>query len=1143
MRLHLMAMICVVLMAVVHPVDAQDDAGCPGAPVLRLVVGQHGRVTPGSANNMRNQPSTSGENIGQIAAGEAFAVLDGPVCADGFNWWQVDANGVIGWTAEGRNDEYWLEPLPDDVVSDTSIAPYTRDELTAFDLLVMLTCPQENIRTAEGIDINADGRFVAFGCGSSDNAFGVYDMATRTLAGVYAGNQGFIRRLYFVPHSELILVVTDDVLALWNLETGEKLVEREIIHIRDIVFIPDGSQFVTNAQSARGVTLWDTATLTEVETLPDDRLSIVDGLAISSDGKWLAAAGRDHSVRLWDLETGEGWFATQAEMDEYISSQTRGITFSSDGRFLVTSTCLAKEYECKRVQIDWWDVANGESVKTWTHDIADLIALRFLPGDDYLVAAGYGDTLVFDSATGEQVPSTIDTGAMQFAISPDGTFLALNDGFRPRILGLSARMAESNPPSASPTAVVPAPEVITCEGFLASRLAAGEAARLIDSINLNVRAEPAATAPILDQIQGRDTVTVLDGPVCADSSAWWHIDYNGLAGWAMEGSGDDYWLEPISPAEMAALTSGALTRHNIIGIQPLVTLGRGMVHEVLWSPDGNTVAVATTAGLWLYDASAFTQEPRHIRAQIGLYTPVVFSPDGTLLASPECLTIDIPFECPTPAVTVWDVATGNAVQRLPTSERVNGVAFNADGTTLAFSSGAVVRFLDVAAGHVARIRSFPQNVKLLGIADSGYYGPMIAIQTGSGPGRHVEFVSSDSGSVITGLFSDAALLIMAPNLSGVFYVTYSPDEAGVRRPDNDLFVDLLQFSQDVGDVFNQDGPSYAAFSPDGRLVAIGTLDGHLYVWDVVEQVEVAHFEHMSANALYQLALSPDGKQAVFGVTYSVQSWDRSPDLFVIDLDTGEQVAQLTGYTLPVNGLTFVDGQVVVTSTNESGSDRVPHLTAWDIDTFEQTAVDPATAVDTRREIRTASEHFVAHEEAVDVFDPTTGALLRSLARFDAGSVASLAVFENKVAVGYVAGFVSIFDATTGERIADFPSLSNEGVLALAFSNDGARLAYGDHGGHFGIVDIESGTMIGQGAIENTYIADVAFTVDNTALAIGLGSLGGGTGLLVWDVKANTELARYQIQTDDISRVQFSPDGTLLATGSKDGTVVLWGLAP
>ncbi|MBN1963671.1 MAG: hypothetical protein JW910_03425, partial [Anaerolineae bacterium] len=45
---------------------------------------------------------------GSVPGGESFAVLDGPVCADGFNWWQVDYGGQVGWTVEGSGSEYFL---------------------------------------------------------------------------------------------------------------------------------------------------------------------------------------------------------------------------------------------------------------------------------------------------------------------------------------------------------------------------------------------------------------------------------------------------------------------------------------------------------------------------------------------------------------------------------------------------------------------------------------------------------------------------------------------------------------------------------------------------------------------------------------------------------------------------------------------------------------------------------------------------------------------------------------------------------------------------------------------------------------------------------------------------------------------------
>ncbi len=86
------------------------DPNCVGAPLPRLIVGNTARVVPGDANNVRDTPSASGTRIGQIAGGEVFTVLDGPVCDDEFNWWQVEYGELVGWTVEGTLEAYWIEP-------------------------------------------------------------------------------------------------------------------------------------------------------------------------------------------------------------------------------------------------------------------------------------------------------------------------------------------------------------------------------------------------------------------------------------------------------------------------------------------------------------------------------------------------------------------------------------------------------------------------------------------------------------------------------------------------------------------------------------------------------------------------------------------------------------------------------------------------------------------------------------------------------------------------------------------------------------------------------------------------------------------------------------------------------------------------
>lgn len=83
-------------------------ATCSLSP--RLYAGGYGYVLPGLPNRLRAEPSQYARQVGRMPAGAAFSVLAGPVCSEGWNWWQVNYGGRIGWTAEGSNHEYWIAP-------------------------------------------------------------------------------------------------------------------------------------------------------------------------------------------------------------------------------------------------------------------------------------------------------------------------------------------------------------------------------------------------------------------------------------------------------------------------------------------------------------------------------------------------------------------------------------------------------------------------------------------------------------------------------------------------------------------------------------------------------------------------------------------------------------------------------------------------------------------------------------------------------------------------------------------------------------------------------------------------------------------------------------------------------------------------
>ena len=61
-------------------------------------------------------------------------------------------------------------------------------------------------------------------------------------------------------------------------------------------------------------------------------------------------------------------------------------------------------------------------------------------------------------------------------------------------------------------------------------------------------------------------------------------------------------------------------------------LGKGVINEIQYSPDGTRLAVASSIGIWIY-ATATGQEVALLTGHTSAVLSVAFSPDGRTLAS------------------------------------------------------------------------------------------------------------------------------------------------------------------------------------------------------------------------------------------------------------------------------------------------------------------------------------------------------------------------------------------------------------------------------------------------------------------------------------------------------------------------------
>lgn len=79
-----------------------------------LAIGARARIVnlSGSPLRARETPGLSAV-VGRIPEGNEVTLRDGPVEAEGYRWWRVEAEGVTGWVAEGSPEGVtFLEPVP-----------------------------------------------------------------------------------------------------------------------------------------------------------------------------------------------------------------------------------------------------------------------------------------------------------------------------------------------------------------------------------------------------------------------------------------------------------------------------------------------------------------------------------------------------------------------------------------------------------------------------------------------------------------------------------------------------------------------------------------------------------------------------------------------------------------------------------------------------------------------------------------------------------------------------------------------------------------------------------------------------------------------------------------------------------------------
>ena len=108
----------------------------------------------------------------------------------------------------------------------------------------------------------------------------------------------------------------------------------------------------------------------------------------------------------------------------------------------------------------------------------------------------------------------------------------------------------------------------------------------------------------------------------------------------------------------------------------IAMLGKGRIYDMQYAPDGTRLAVATSAGIWLYDTITYQELALLTKPGINVDS-IAFSPDGSILAS-----ADESIHSANGYINLWNTNTGSHRRQFYSRDEFNRIAFSPDGKTL-----------------------------------------------------------------------------------------------------------------------------------------------------------------------------------------------------------------------------------------------------------------------------------------------------------------------------------------------------------------------------------------------------------------------------------------------------------------------------